>query len=88
MSKFKIRSIESQSNSASEKTGSGAPKNAIFEEIFCNKGLALWCKGHQGIIKLHPTPSGSVGALLTWAGGHQAKKTHKNVQKPKILIKF
>jgi hypothetical protein len=50
MSKVKGRIIESQSSSASEKTGFGPPKNAIFEEILCKKGLALWCKGHQSII--------------------------------------
>jgi hypothetical protein len=88
MSKVKGRIIESQSSSASEETGSGPPKNGIFEEILCKKGLVLWCKGHQGIITLFPTPSGSAGDMLTWAGGCQAKKTHKNLQKPKILIKF
>jgi hypothetical protein len=72
MSKVKRRSIESQSSSASEKTGFGPPKNAIFERILCKKGLALWCKGHQGIITLCPTPLGSVGTLLTWAQGRQA----------------
>jgi hypothetical protein len=38
MSKVKRRSIESQSSSTSEKTGSGPPKNAIFEEILGKKG--------------------------------------------------
>ena len=71
-----------------KKIGFGPPKNEIFEEILSKKGLALWCKGHQGIITLYPTLPGSVGTLLTWAEGRQAKKTHKNVQKPKILIKF
>jgi hypothetical protein len=33
MSKVKGRIIESQSSSASEETGSGPPKYAIFEEI-------------------------------------------------------
>jgi hypothetical protein len=56
MSKVKRRSIESQSSSASEKIGFGPPKNGIFERMFCKKGLALWCKGHQGIITLYPTP--------------------------------
>jgi hypothetical protein len=88
MSKVKIRSIESQNISAGEKIGSGPPKNAIFEEILCKKGLALWCKGLQSIINLYITLPGSVGALLTWEGGRHAKKTHKNVQKTKILIKF
>jgi hypothetical protein len=88
MSKVNGRIIESQSSSTSEKTGFGPPKNAIFEEILGKKGLALWYKGHQGIINLCLTLSGSVGSLLTWAGGRQAQKTHKNVQKPKILIKF
>jgi hypothetical protein len=72
MSKVKIRSIESQSSSASEKTGFGPLKNAIFEKVLCKKGLALWCKGHHGIIQLCPAPLGSVGALLTWAQGRQA----------------
>jgi hypothetical protein len=56
MSKVKGRIIESQSTSVNEKTGFGPPKNAIFEEILCKKGLALWCKGHQGIIAPCPTP--------------------------------
>jgi hypothetical protein len=52
MSKVKGRIIESQRSSANEETGSGPPKNTIFEEILCKKGLALWCKGQQGIITL------------------------------------
>ena len=88
MSKVKGRIIESQSSSASEETGFGPPKIAILEEILGKKGLALWYKGHQSIINLCLTLLGSAGALLTWAGGHQAKKTHKNVQNHKILIKF
>ena len=78
MSKVKGSIIESQSNSTSEETESGPPKNGNFEEILGKKGLALWYKGHQSVINL----------CLTWAGGRQAKKTHKNVQKPKFLIKF
>jgi hypothetical protein len=38
MSKVKGRIIESQSSSASEETGSGPPKNGIFEEILGKKG--------------------------------------------------
>jgi hypothetical protein len=72
VSKVKGRIIESQSSSASEKTGSGPPKNAIFEEILCKKGLVLWCKGQKGVIKLFPAPLGSVGTLLTWEQGRQA----------------
>jgi hypothetical protein len=74
MSKVKGRIIESQSSSASEETGSRPPKNGIFEEILSKKGLALWCKGHQSIINLFLTLPGSVGSLLTWVGGCQAKK--------------
>jgi hypothetical protein len=71
-----------------KKKGLDLQNNGIFEEILSKKGLALWCKDHQSVIKLCLTLPGSVGALLTWAGGRQAHKTHKNVQKPKILIKF
>ena len=71
-----------------KKQGLDLQKTAIFEEILGKKGLAFWYKGHQSIINLCPTLPGSAGALLTWAGGCQAPKTHKNVQKPKILIKF
>ena len=88
MPKVKGRIIESQNNSASEKIGFGPPKNGIFKEILRKKGLALWCKGHQGIITLFPTLLGSVGTLLTRARGRQSQKTHKNVQKPKISINF
>jgi hypothetical protein len=85
----KRRIIESQSSSASEKTGFGPSKITIFEEILGKKGLALWYKGHQSIIKLCLTLLGSVGTLLTWAGGRQAQKTHKNVQKnPKFQSNF
>jgi hypothetical protein len=55
MSKVKRRMIESQNNSASQKTGFGSPTIAIFEEILGKRGLALWCKGHQSVIKLCPT---------------------------------
>jgi hypothetical protein len=68
----KEEALNHKASSTSEKTGSGPPKNAIFERIFCKKGLVLWCKGHQGIITLFPTPLGSVGTLLTWAQGRQA----------------
>jgi hypothetical protein len=54
MSKVKGRIIESQSSPASEKTGFGPSKIAIFEEILGKKGLALWYKSHQSIIKLCP----------------------------------
>ena len=54
MSKVKGRIIESQSSSASEKTGFGPPKNTIFEEILGKKGLVLWNKGHQSVIKIFP----------------------------------
>ena len=69
MSKVKGSIIESQSISTSEETGFGPPKNGNFEEILGKRGLALWYKGHQRIIKLFLTLPGSVGALLTWAGG-------------------
>jgi hypothetical protein len=88
MLKVKGRIIESQSSSTSEETGSGPPKNAIFEEILGKKWLALWYKGHQSVINIYLTLPGSAGTFLTWAGGFQAQKTHKNVKKPKILIKF
>jgi hypothetical protein len=54
MSKVKRRSIQSQNNPASEKTEFGPPKIANFEEILGKKGLVLWYKGHQRIIKLYP----------------------------------
>jgi hypothetical protein len=41
MSKVNGRIIESQSSSVNEETRSGPPKNGIFEEILCKKGLAL-----------------------------------------------
>jgi hypothetical protein len=88
MSKVKGRIIESQSILASEKTVSRPPKNGIFEEILRKKGLVLWCKGHQSIINLCLTFPGSAGALLTWAGGCQAQKTHKKSKKPKISMEF
>jgi hypothetical protein len=88
MSKVKGRIIESQSSSTSEKTGFGPPKNTIFEEILGKEGLTLWYKGHQSIIKLFLTLPGSAGALLTWAGGCQAQKTHKKSKKPQNVIKF
>jgi hypothetical protein len=46
MSKVKGRMTESQNSSASEKTGFGPPKIAIFEEILGKKRLELWYKGH------------------------------------------
>jgi hypothetical protein len=87
MSKVKGRIIESQSSSASEKTGFGPPKNAIFEEILGKKGLALWYKGHQSIINSSNT-SRECWHSANMGRGRQAQKTHKNVQKPKISIKF
>jgi hypothetical protein len=88
MSKVKGSIIESQSSSTSEETGSGPPKIAIFEEILCKKGLALWCKGHQGVIKLFPTLPWSAISLITRAWGRLAKKTHKKSKKPKISMEF
>ena len=88
MSKVKGRIIESQSISVSEKTRFRPSKIVIFEEILGKKELVLWYKGHQSIINLFLTLPGSVGTLLTWAGGCHAQKTHKKVQKFKISIKF
>jgi hypothetical protein len=38
----------------SKKTGFGPPKNGNFEEILGKRGLELWYKGHQSVIKLFP----------------------------------
>jgi hypothetical protein len=54
MSKVKGRIMESQSSPTSEKTGSGPSNIAIFEEILGKKGMALWYKGHQSVIKIFP----------------------------------
>jgi hypothetical protein len=88
MSKVKGRIIESQNSSASEETGSGPPKNGIFEEILSKKGLALWCKGHQSIINLFLTLPWSFGTLVTWVGGAPGSKTHKKSKKNKISMEF
>jgi hypothetical protein len=51
----KGESLNHKAAQQAKKTGFGPPKIAIFKEILCKKGLALWYKGHQSIIKLCPT---------------------------------
>jgi hypothetical protein len=51
-------------------------------ENFSQKGVALWCKGHQSIPTLCVRLMGSVGALTTIEGERSALKTQKKLRKP------
>jgi hypothetical protein len=52
------------------------------------KGVALWCKGHQRVLALYVRLKGGASSLTTTEGERSTLKTQKSTQKNKIPSKL